>query len=111
MQGAPEKKDGDDGFSVPPYSIYNIGRGKPEKLLDFIEILSEELVRAHVLPGSFDFKAHKEFVPMQPGDVPVTYADTEKLERDFSYRPQTTLQEGICRFVEWYKDYYGLGLN
>ena len=107
MQKAPEKKNGEDGLPIPPYAVYNIGNSNPENLLDFVQILSEELVRAGVLPEDYDFEAHKELVPMQPGDVPVTYADTSALERDFGFKPQTSLREGLCRFSEWYKAYYG----
>lgn len=107
MYGAPEKKVGSDGLPVPPYAIYNIGNSQPENLLDFVQILSEELVEAGVLPDDFDFEAHKKLVPMQPGDVPVTYADTSALERDFGFRPSTTLREGIRKFAKWYKAYYG----
>ena len=107
MQKAPEKKNGEDGLPVPPYAVYNIGNSNPENLLDFVQILSEELVRAGVLPEDYDFEAHKELVPMQPGDVPVTYADTSALERDFGFKPQTSLREGLRRFSEWYKAYYG----
>lgn len=107
MQKAPEKKNGEDGLPIPPYAVYNIGNSNPENLLDFVQILSEELVRAGVLPENYDFEAHKELVPMQPGDVPVTYADTSALERDFGFKPQTSLREGLRRFSEWYKAYYG----
>ncbi|MBS5865181.1 MAG: GDP-mannose 4,6-dehydratase [Coriobacteriaceae bacterium] len=103
---APERKTGIDGLPVPPYAIYNIGGGRPESLLDFVSTLQEELVRADVLPQDFDFEAHKELVAMQPGDVPVTYADTEALEREFGYRPETTLREGLRAFAEWYRDFY-----
>lgn len=106
MQGAPEHKTGEDGLPVPPYALYNIGGGHPENLLDFVTILQEELVRAGVLPKDYDFEAHKQFVPMQPGDVPVTYADTRALEHDFGYRPTTTLREGLRKFAEWYQKYY-----
>lgn len=106
MQKPPEKMDGEDGLPVPPYAVYNIGNNQPENLLDFVQILSEELVRAGVLPEDYDFEAHKELVPMQPGDVPVTYADTSALERDFGFKPSTTLQEGLRKFAEWYKDFY-----
>ena len=107
MQKAPEKKNGEDGLPIPPYAVYTIGNSNPENLLDFVQILSEELVRAGVLPEDYDFEAHKELVPMQPGDVPVTYADTSALERDFGFKPQTSLREGLRRFSEWYKAYYG----
>ena len=106
MQGAPAKQIGEDGLPVPPYKIYNIGGGQPENLLDFVNILQEELVRAGVLPKDFDFKAHKELVPMQPGDVPTTYADATALERDFGFTPKITLREGLRKFAEWYADYY-----
>lgn len=106
MHGAPEKKTGGDGLQVPPYSIYNIGNNNPENLLDFVNILSEELVRAGVLPADYDFEAHKELVPMQPGDVPVTYADTSALEADFGFKPSTSLRTGLRRFAEWYKAFY-----
>lgn len=106
MQGAPEHKTGEDGLPVPPYALYNIGGGHPENLLDFVTILQEELVRAGVLPKDYDFEAHKQLIPMQPGDVPVTYADTRALEHDFGYRPTTTLREGLRKFAEWYQKYY-----
>lgn len=106
MQCAPEKKNGEDGLPVPPYRVYNIGNSNPENLLDFVEILSEELVRAGVLPSNFDFDAHKKLVPMQAGDVPVTYADTSALERDFGFKPSTTLREGLRKFAEWYHEFY-----
>ena len=106
MKKPPEKKNGEDGLPVPPYAIYNIGNSNPENLLDFVQILSEELVRAGVLPADYDFEAHKELVPMQPGDVPVTYADTEPLERDFGFKPSTPLREGLRKFAEWYKTFY-----
>ncbi len=106
MHKAPEKKNGEDGLPVPPYAVYNIGNGSPVNLLDFVQILSEELVRAGVLPESYDFDAHKELVPMQPGDVPVTYADTSALETDFGYKPTTDLRTGLKKFAEWYKEYY-----
>lgn len=107
MEGAPEKKKGEDGLPVPPYAVYNIGGGQPESLLDFVQILQEELVRAGVLPSDFDFEAHKELVPMQPGDVPTTYADSTALERDFGFTPKITLREGLRKFAEWYKSFYG----
>ena len=107
MQGAPSKQKGEDGLPVPPYAVYNIGGGQPENLLDFVNILQEELVRAGVLPADFDFEAHKQLVPMQPGDVPTTYADAMALERDFGFTPKITLREGLRQFAEWYKDYYG----
>ena len=106
MQGAPEKKNGEDGLPIPPYAVYNIGNNQPENLLDFVQILSEELVRAKVLPEDYDFEAHKELVPMQPGDVPITYADTDALERDYGFKPSTSLREGLRRFAEWYKEFY-----
>lgn len=106
MKKAPERRTGEDGLPVPPYAIYNIGNSQPENLLDFVQILQEELVAAGVLPADYDFEAHKELVPMQPGDVPVTYADTAPLERDFSFRPSTPLREGLRRFARWYKDFY-----
>lgn len=106
MNKAPEKKNGEDGLPIPPYAIYNIGNSNPENLLDFVQILSEELVRAGVLPEDYDFEAHKELVPMQPGDVPVTYADTSALERDFGFKPHTPLREGLRKFAEWYKEFY-----
>ena len=106
MQGAPERKNGEDGLPVPPYAVYNIGGGQPESLLDFVNILQEELVRAGVLPKDFDFESHKKLVPMQPGDVPVTYADSTALERDFGFTPKITLREGLRKFAEWYKEYY-----
>ena len=106
MQGAPEKKNGEDGLPIPPYAVYNIGNNQPENLLDFVQILSEELVRAKVLPEDYDFEAHKELVPMQPGDVPITYADTDALERDYGFKPSTSLREGLRRFTEWYKEFY-----
>ena len=106
MQHAPEKKVGEDGLPIPPYKVYNIGNSAPENLLDFVTILQEELVRAGVLPADYDFEAHKQLVPMQPGDVPVTYADTTPLEQDFGFRPNTPLREGLRRFAEWYAEYY-----
>lgn len=106
MQGAPERKNGADGLPIPPYAVYNIGGGHPVNLLDFVDILQQELVRAGVLPSDYDFEAHKKLVPMQPGDVPVTYADTEALQRDYGYCPTTTLREGLRKFAEWYKAYY-----
>ena len=106
MQGAPEKKNGEDGLPIPPYAVYNIGNNQPENLLDFVQILSEELVRAGVLPEDYDFESHKELVPMQPGDVPITYADTDALERDYGFKPSTSLREGLRRFAEWYKEFY-----
>ena len=106
MQGAPEKKNGEDGLPIPPYAVYNIGNNNPENLLDFVQILSEELVRAGVLPEDYDFDSHKKLVPMQPGDVPVTYADTSALERDFGFKPSTSLRDGLRKFAEWYKKFY-----
>ena len=106
MQGAPEQKLGEDGLPIPPYNVYNIGNSNPENLLDFVKILQEELVRAKVLPEDYDFEAHKELVPMQPGDVPVTYADTTPLERDYGFKPNTSLREGLRKFAEWYKEFY-----
>ncbi len=106
MQGAPEKKNGEDGLPIPPYAVYNIGNSNPENLLDFVTILQEELVRAGVLPQDYDFEAHKELVPMQPGDVPVTYADTTPLEKDYGFKPNTSLREGLRKFSEWYKEFY-----
>lgn len=106
MQGAPKKRMGEDGLPVPPYAVYNIGNSNPENLLDFVDILQQELIRAGVLPRDYDFQAHRELVPMQPGDVPVTYADTEGLERDFGFRPNTPLREGLRKFAEWYREYY-----
>ena len=106
MQHAPEKAIGEDGLPIPPYALYNIGNNQPENLLDFVQILSEELVRAGVLPEDYDFEAHKQLVPMQPGDVSVTYADTSALERDFGFKPATPLREGLRRFAQWYKEFY-----
>lgn len=106
MQKAPDRKNGEDGLPVPPYALYNIGNNHPENLLDFVQVLSEELVRAGVLPEDYDFDAHKELVPMQPGDVPVTYADTSALEHDFGFKPSTDLRTGLRRFSEWYKEFY-----
>ncbi len=106
MQGAPDKKNGEDGLPIPPYAVYNIGNNQPETLLDFVQILSEELVRAGVLPENYDFEAHKELVPMQPGDVPITYADTDALERDYGFKPSTSLRDGLRKFAEWYKEFY-----
>lgn len=106
MMSPPEKKNGDDGLPIPPYKIYNIGNNNPENLFDFVQILSEELIRAGVLPQDYDFDAHKELVPMQPGDVPVTYADTSALETDFGFKPSTSLREGLRKFAEWYKNFY-----
>jgi UDP-glucuronate 4-epimerase len=106
MAKAPEKKNGEDGLPLPPYKVYNIGNNSPENLLDFVQILSEELVLAGVLPDDYDFESHKELVPMQPGDVPVTYADTSALEQDFGYKPSTSLREGLRKFAEWYNEFY-----
>ena len=106
MQGAPEKKDGEDGLPIPPYAVYNIGNSNPENLLDFVEILQEELIRAGVLPADYDFEAHKELVPMQAGDVEATYADTTPLEEDYGFKPQTSLRDGLRSFAEWYKEFY-----
>lgn len=107
MQHAPEKENGEDGLPIPPYKVYNIGNNQPENLLDFVQILQEELIRAEVLPADYDFEAHKELVAMQPGDVPVTYADTSALENDFGFKPHTSLREGLRRFAVWYKEFYG----
>ena len=107
MQAPPERKVGEDGLPLPPYKVYNIGNSHPENLLDFVTILQEELLRAGVLPADYDFEAHKKLVPMQPGDVPVTYADTTPLERDFGFKPSTPLREGLRKFAEWYKEFYG----
>ena len=107
MQKAPAKQVGEDGLPVPPYAVYNIGNNQPENLLDFVTILQEELLAAGVLPADYDFEAHKELVPMQPGDVPVTYADTSALERDFGFKPSTSLRNGLRAFAKWYKEYYG----
>lgn len=106
MQGAPERKDGEDGLPVPPYAVYNIGNQNPENLLDFVDILQQELIAAGVLPNDYDSEAHKQLVPMQPGDVPVTYADTTPLERDYGYKPSTDLRTGLRNFARWYKDFY-----
>jgi len=106
MQGAPEKVNGEDGLPLPPYAVYNIGNSNPENLLDFVQILQEELIRAGVLPSNYDFESHKELVPMQPGDVPVTYADTSALERDYGFKPSTSLRDGLRKFAEWYKEFY-----
>ena len=107
MAKAPEKKQGEDGLPLPPYKVYNIGNSNPENLLDFVQILQEELIRAKVLPDDYDFEAHKKLVPMQPGDVPITYADTSALENDFGFKPHTSLRDGLRKFAEWYKAYYG----
>ena len=106
MQRAPEKEIGEDGLPVPPYAVYNIGNNNPENLLDFVTILQEELIRAKVLPADYDFEAHKKLVPMQPGDVPVTYADTSALERDFGFKPATSLREGLRSFAQWCREFY-----
>lgn len=106
IQGAPEKKNGEDGLPIPPYAVYNIGNNSPENLLDFVDILQQELIRAEVLPADYDFESHKELVPMQPGDVPITYADTTALERDFGFKPSTSLRDGLRKFAEWYKVFY-----
>jgi nucleoside-diphosphate-sugar epimerase len=106
MQGAPEKKQGEDGLPLPPYAVYNIGNNSPENLLNFVDILQQELIRAKVLPEDYDFDAHKQLVPMQPGDVPTTYADTSALERDFGFKPSTSLRVGIRAFAEWYSEFY-----
>lgn len=109
MQGAPERQNGEDGLPLPPYAVYNIGNSSPENLLDFVDILQQELLRAKVLPADYSFEAHKRLVPMQPGDVPVTYADTSALERDFGFKPSTPLREGLRKFAEWYKEFYQIG--
>ena len=106
MQGAPDRETGEDGLPIPPYAVYNIGNSNPENLLDFVDILQQELIRAKVLPEDYDFAAHKELVPMQPGDVPVTYADTSALEHNFGFKPNTSLREGLRHFAEWYKEFY-----
>lgn len=106
MQGAPEKKQGEDGLPLPPYAVYNIGNNNPENLLNFVDILQQELIRAKVLPEDYDFDAHKQLVPMQPGDVPTTYADTSALERDFGFKPSTSLREGLRAFAKWYSEFY-----
>lgn len=108
IQKPPKKKTGEDGLPLPPYAIYNIGNSNPENLLEFVDILQQELVRARVLPSDFDFSAHQELVPMQAGDVPITYADTSALERDFDFRPNTTLRNGLRKFAEWYKEFYNI---
>lgn len=107
MQGAPEKKQGEDGLPLPPYAVYNIGNNQPENLLNFVDILQQELIRAKVLPEDYDFEAHKQLVAMQPGDVPTTYADTSALERDYGFKPSTSLRSGLRAFAEWYKEFYG----
>ena len=106
LQAPPKKKIGDDGLPIPPYALYNIGNSKPESLLDFVDILQQELIRAKVLPADYDFEAHKELVPMQAGDVPITYSDTSALEKDFGFKPNTDLREGLRHFAEWYKEFY-----
>lgn len=106
IQGAPDKKNGEDGLPLPPYAVYNIGNNQPENLLDFVTILQEELINAKVLPTDYDFEAHKELVPMQPGDVPITYADTTPLERDFNFKPSTPLRDGLRKFAQWYEEFY-----
>ena len=106
MQAPPERKNGEDGLPVPPYAVYNIGNNQPENLLDFVDILQQELIRAGVLPEDYDFEAHKKLVPMQPGDVPVTYADTSALERDFGFKPSTSLRDGLRAFARWYREFY-----
>jgi nucleoside-diphosphate-sugar epimerase len=108
MMSPPEKKMGDDGLPIPPYKVYNIGNSHPENLLDFVDILQQELVQAKVLPENYDFESHKELVAMQPGDVPVTYADTSELERDFGFKPSTDLRTGLRKFAQWYKEFYSL---
>ena len=107
MQGAPSKQQGDDGLPLPPYAVYNIGNNSPENLLNFVDTLQQELIRAKVLPEDYDFEAHKRLVPMQPGDVPVTFADTSALERDYGFKPSTPLRQGLRAFAEWYKEFYG----
>ena len=106
MQAAPEKKNGEDGLPSPQYAVYTIGNNQTENLLDFVDILQQELTRAEVLPADYDFKAHKKLVPMQPGDVPITYADTTALEEDFGFKPSTSLRDGLRKFAEWYKEFY-----
>lgn len=106
MKGAPDRAIGEDGLPVPPYAVYNIGNSNPENLLDFVDILQQELIRAELLPADYDFESHKELVPMQPGDVPVTFADTEPLERDYGFKPNTSLRDGLRKFAEWYKEFY-----
>ena len=106
MNKPPKKEDGADGLPIPPYKLYNIGNNQPENLLDFVQILQEELVRVGVLPKDFDFEKHKKLVPMQKGDVPITYADTSELEKDFDFKPKTSLREGLRKFAEWYYDFY-----
>ena len=106
MQHAPERKTGEDGLPIPPYKVYNIGNSNPENLLDFVTILQEELIAAGVLPADYDFESHKELVPMQPGDVPVTYADSTALERDYGFRPEINIRQGLRAFAEWYNTFY-----
>ena len=106
MKKPPEKKNGEDGLPIPPYKVYNIGNSNPENLLEFVDILQQELIRAEVLPKDYDFNAHKELVPMQPGDVPITYADTTELEKDFGFKPSTDLRTGLRAFAKWYKEFY-----
>ena len=106
IQSPPEKQTGEDGLPVPPYALYNIGNSHPENLLDFVDILQQELIRAGVLSEDYDFEAHKKLVPMQPGDVPVTYADTSALEKEFGFKPSTSLRDGLRKFAEWYKEFY-----
>ena len=108
MQGAPERKTGVDGLPVPPYAVYNIGNSNPENLLDFVDILQQELISAKVLPADYDFEAHKKLVPMQAGDVPVTFADTTPLERDYGFKPDTSLRDGLKKFAQWYKEFYSI---
>lgn len=108
MQGAPEKKDDEGGLPIPPYAVYNIGNSTPENRLDFVDILQQELIRADVLPEDYDFEVHKELVAMQPGDVPVTYADTSALEKDYGFKPNTSLRDGLRKFAEWYKEFYNV---
>ena len=107
MMKAPERQVGEDGLPVPPYAVYNIGNNNPENLLNFVDILQQELIRAKVLPEDYDFDAHKQLVPMQPGDVPTTYADTSALERDYGFKPSTSLRDGLRAFAEWYAQFYG----
>jgi nucleoside-diphosphate-sugar epimerase len=107
MQGPPERKNGEDGLPMPPHKVYNIGNNSPENLLDFVDILQQELVHSGILPVDYNFDTHKELVPMQPGDVPITFADTDPLERDYNFKPSTPLREGLRKFAEWYKEFYG----
>ena len=109
IQYAPKKQNGDDGLPVTPYAVYNIGNSTPENLLDFVNILQEELIKAKVLPNNYDIEAHKTLVPMQPGDVPITYADTSALEKDFGFKPSTSLRDGLRKFAKWYHDFYQIG--